>query len=153
MRFLALVLLSSLAGCTCGDPCVPATDAPKCEGNVLTTCPPPGVDQLVGANRWIRKDCGSKVCVASGATALCALSAQADPACAGGVDQACESTTSTLYCSSGFATYRFPCLLCEQTDAGTSCRGGPSESCTSNAQCAAELACSPRGFCQAKDAG
>ena len=52
----ALALLCGLLT-GCGDPCDPNKDVGRCEGNTTFNCPQPGVDQVVGANRWVSRAC------------------------------------------------------------------------------------------------
>jgi hypothetical protein len=151
-----LIFAAAALSAACGDPCDPKADVSRCDGNVAVSCPEPGVDQLVGANRWVRHQCeGSTVCVTAGASAFCALSSELSPPCADAGSSVCESATSHLYCHAGFATSRFPCLSCEKTDAGSpQCNGGPSSRCTVNSECAPQLSCNARGFCStATDGG
>lgn len=148
VRSAPLFVLLLAAGCTCGEPCNPDTDVPRCEGNTVVSCPQPGVDQIVGANRWVRRDCeDARVCVVADGDAFCALSAEPNGLCDGGAQRACEDSEHQLGCQDGFATYRFDCLRCDVTDAGAECTGGPSSRCTTDADCAATLTCSSLGYC------
>lgn len=152
LAFLSLSLC--LCACTCGDPCDPDTEVPRCEeGNVVATCPQPGVDQIVGANRWIRKACtAGEQCISSGGLAFCAISTEPNGACDGGVSQACEDVDTFLYCTEGFATARYDCLRCDSNDAGVTCVGGPSARCAGSTDCASGN-CGSNGFCRKADGG
>ena len=154
LLILSIAVSGAVAGCSCGDPCDPNTDVAHCEDNVVATCPHPGVDQILGTNRWIRQECtDARRCVAEGGQAFCALSTQPHPACDGGVSSGCEDADTELACQQGFATYRFECLRCESSDAGTNCVGGPAARCTSDGECASGN-CGSAGFCLARrDAG
>ncbi|MFL5322238.1 MAG: hypothetical protein ACJ790_21455 [Myxococcaceae bacterium] len=154
-ELLVLGLLSFVfSGCSCGDPCDPNTDIAHCDGNTVVSCPPPGVDAIVGTNRWSRTDCGAhQSCIGLSTEAFCALSTTPDPSCDGGVEAACENDHTQLDCRSGFATYRLDCLSCTNGDAGVNCAGGPSKPCTSNAGCAPSLECDSDGFCTGKSDG
>ena len=134
---LAVVLCAS----SCRDECDWNTFEVTCEGNTLVSCPAPGVDQIVPV-RIRRQDCEDKFCVAS--AKVCALSSSPEPLCADAGTQACETPTSRLYCSSGFATSRTPCRTCD----GGTCEGGPSARCSGDSDCATELRCGDAGFCR-----
>lgn len=140
---LALVsLLVLVAGCR--DECTADTFPPRCDGNVLVTCPVPGVDQLVPV-RISHEDCGASTCVAVDAGATCALDPAPSPLCAPGNEAACESAQALVRCELGFVTSRDPCRVCTTTDAGVTCAGGPSSRCATSADCATGLSCHDAG--------
>lgn len=136
---ISMVVVAVLALAGCRDECDPNAFDAGCEGNVLVFCPTPGVDQVVPI-RIRRQDCGDAVCVAS--AQVCALSGTPEPACADAGYRACESATSSLYCSDGYATSRSPCKSCS----GATCEGGPSAVCTVDSDCATELQCRDGGY-------
>lgn len=140
----------ALASAACvSDPCDPATDRPRCEGQVLWTCPEAGVDQVV-ATRWIKRTCApEQACViASGGTlGLCAMDAEPAEACAGGSTAVCESGKSRLHCSAGYATGRSPCISCTADERGVTCEGGFGMACAGPSDCASGLTCNERGLC------
>ena len=138
-----LLVLLAVAGCR--DECDATTFAPTCEGNVLVSCPTPGVDQVVPV-RIRRTDCEAKFCVAS--PGICALSSSPEPLCADAGSGACDGNT-LVRCNGGFATERAACLTC---DAGV-CEGGFGARCTGDSDCAPELTCADGGasrFCRSR---
>lgn len=139
----AFLLVSACSACTF-NPCDPKTDVAYCEGNVRWSCPEPGVDQLV-PDRWVRTDCATKnqVCITpESGTSICALAETPHPGCAHERSAACESQTSMLSCSQGYATGQVPCRACTADEAGVvRCEGGFGSTCTANVDCGPGLAC------------
>lgn len=144
MRAHLAVVLMLVGASGCKDECSAETFPPRCEGNVLVTCPVPGVDQMVPV-RISRKDCAASTCVSVDAGAVCALDPTPSPLCASDAWSACEAAQSRVSCSLGFVTRRDPCRLCSTTDAGVDCAGGPSTRCASSADCATGLSCRDAG--------
>ena len=140
LPLLAVVLLAG-----CKDECVAADFPPRCDGNVLVTCPIPGVDQMVPV-RILHTDCGARLCTPSGGSASCTLSSSPSPACDGGMRAACEGPTGEVQCWQGFATDRKDCRACVVTDAGSDCQGGLSAVCQAEADCLAGLTCWDGGY-------
>lgn len=152
MRSTLLIAISfaALTQLACRPKCNPNTDVPHCEGSVLMTCPQPGVDQLVGANQWVSRNCSDdqKVCVESSGTAFCALSATPSQSCPDGGSEACDASTE-VFCEQGFETARFDCLSCSAPSDGgpVDCAGGPGATCSHDVDCRAPLVCQS-GFCE-----
>ncbi len=151
MRCLLVAFLAaSLMLLGCRDPCDPAEDAPRCEGDVAVTCPGAGPDQL-GPSRWQREDCRAAdglVCVEAngGRAAFCALSRDPEPRCAER-DSACESDTVELLCTAGFASARMECRACEEAEGGSLCFGGFGADCASSVDCAEGFVCETNPSC------
>lgn len=150
-RFAAACLAANLALslAACGEKCDPAADLPYCDGAAVVSCPEPGVDQLVGTDRWKRHDClSSQVCVEPEAgIALCVAEAEPSPLCAGEPSSACESSTSLVYCSRGYVTGRAECLACVAATGYADCQGGFGAPCASAADCVAGRECNDQGHC------
>lgn len=140
-----LLWFSWLAGC--GERCDPATAEAYCDGAAVVSCPEPGVDQLVGANRWVRRDClEGQVCVEAGlGAALCALDDQPDPLCADR-GTACADGATQLYCSFGYATGTQECLACVDDGSTSTCEGGFGADCASGDDCVSGD-CNDQGHC------
>lgn len=146
----ALAILG-LAGAAagCGEKCDPAVDRPYCDGAVVVSCPEPGVDQLVGTDRWKRRDClEDQFCIEPEAgVAICVAETEPSPVCAGERSSGCESATSQVYCSRGYVTGRQDCLSCVEEATYADCEGGFGASCSSSADCVTGRACNDQGHC------
>jgi hypothetical protein len=121
MKELSVGLASLIAvGClvSCRKPCHPTHDRSRCEGNTMVTCPKPGVDQMFGANQWVRVPCKApSVCVDNAGDVFCAVSNHPSAACPDGEGVTCDGK-DLVVCHAGFETFRGPCLSCTRGDAG-----------------------------------
>jgi hypothetical protein len=147
---VGLVVLLA-AGCVagCRKPCNPAVDRSRCEGNTMVTCPKPGVDQMFGANQWVRAPCEApSVCVDRAGDVFCGLSSHPSPACPDGGGLSCDGT-DLVVCHADIEVFRGPCLSCTPSaTGGPVCRGGADSPCKTNADCAAPMWTCKAGQCE-----
>ena len=140
-----------VASTGCRKSCDPAHDRGHCEGNTMVTCPTPGVDQMIGANQWVRQSCETpNVCVDRAGDVFCALSSRASAACSDGGSETCDGT-NIVVCHADLEVFRGPCLSCSVTDGGApECRGGADSPCKTSGDCAAPMWTCKEGLCSRK---
>jgi hypothetical protein len=97
LLMLAAAAFVALPG-GCGDEC--RTSSGKCEGNTAWVCTA-GEHQ---AAHWVRlEDCGTRVCRSAESGAVCSLSPERDPACAGSAGNAMTCAGSIrILCGLGY---------------------------------------------------
>ena len=158
--------LSAGAGCSLDAECV--SGERRCtNGSVLEECTPhpSGIDVSrdsvsVGhhdrsPNTWeLSATCGAGLCKTepskdsygvSKQNAFCTLSPTPDPVCAGGLESACDGTTS-VECHGGFEVAATSCASCVSGFSG--CKGDLDDTCATTTDCATGFECSPGGRCQ-----
>jgi hypothetical protein len=147
-RTAILLAVASALASACGRDCDPAVDRPYCDGDVVVSCPKPGVDQLVGTDRWVRRDClADQLCVSpEPGVAFCAAESSPSALCEGNRPRACESSESMVRCHHGYVTGRDSCTSCIQSETSAVCEGGFGSSCTKDSDCGSSYVCE-KGTC------
>ncbi|HCF59700.1 MAG TPA: hypothetical protein DFS52_17110 [Myxococcales bacterium] len=148
MRTAFLVAMAWGIASGCGKDCDPAVDRPYCDGNVVVSCPEPGVDQLVGTDRWVSRAClADQVCISpEPGGAFCAAETSPSALCEGDRPRACESSEAMVWCSRGYVTGRDTCTSCIRSQTSAVCEGGFGRPCSENSDCGRSHVCKD-GLC------